>query len=252
MRNIPNIITLVNLFLGCVAVVMAIEGQPGTAAILIIIGSILDFMDGMAARLLRAGSPIGQQLDSLADLVSFGVAPAAIAYQYLVETAQVFNHEGLRIVFPFLAFFLAVFSGLRLAIFNIDSRQTDSFIGLPTPANALFFCSLPFVLAFSAKQGVIYGVVTDLVSSTIVFPAVVLLFSWLLVSPFRMFSLKVKSFAFRENRLRYFFLGGSLVFLLIFGLEAFPLIMIFYIILSLIDHFFNQPGKNPGNHSHQI
>ncbi len=252
MKKIPNIITLINLFLGCVAIVLAIEGQPGIAAIFIIIGSILDFMDGMAARLLRAGSAMGQQLDSLADLVSFGVAPAAIAYYYLSEASLVFNHESLRIVFPFLAFFLAVFSGLRLAIFNIDSRQTESFIGLPAPANALFFCSMAFVLAYSAKQGMIYGIILDLVSSPFIFAAIVLFFSWLLVSPFRMFSLKVKSLSFRENRIRYFFLGGSLVFLLIFGLEAFPLIMIFYIILSLIEHFMNQPGENPGNHSHQI
>jgi len=138
-KHIPNSITCLNLFSGCVAVFLAFKGNYEGAIIAILLAAVFDFFDGFAARLLKAYSPMGKELDSLADMVSFGVAPGAIVFSLLSETNVC---EWL----PFLAFLIPVFSGLRLAKFNIDERQTTSFIGLPTPANAIFWAGLAFFL----------------------------------------------------------------------------------------------------------
>lgn len=234
MKHLPNAVTLLNLFLGSVAIVLAINGKPHFTAIIIGICAVLDFADGMLARLLHARSPLGQQLDSLADLVSFGLAPSAIIYYYMYNAGQSINPYALQIVFPFIAFLLATFAGLRLAIFNIDTRQTNSFIGLPTPANASFFASLPFVLFFSSPEGIIYKGVELLTGNLAAMTFLVLLFSWLMVSPIPMFSLKIKNLRWGENKIRYVFLAMIIISLVFFGLQAVALIVIFYIILSLL------------------
>lgn len=234
MKHLPNAVTLLNLFLGAVALVLAIEGQPHLTAILIGICAVLDFSDGMLARLLNARSELGQQLDSLADLVSFGLAPAGILFHYLQLAVQPLNSQALQNVLPFAAFFLAVFAGLRLAIFNIDTRQTSSFIGLPTPANAAFFASLPFVLAFAGKQGFIHQAILSITQSWPWLLLLLVLFSLLMVSNIPMFSLKIKNFHWKENQVRYLFIGLIFISLLIFGLQALALIVIFYLILSLL------------------
>jgi len=234
MKQIPNAVTLLNLFLGSVAVVLAIKGLPHYSAIIIGICSLLDFADGMLARLLKAHSALGQQLDSLADLVSFGMAPSAIIYHYMHQAAQTINPTALQIVLPFSAFLLATFAGLRLAIFNIDTRQTNSFIGLPTPANAAFFASLSFVPAFATRQGFIFSLVENITSSLPAMLIMIIVFSWLMISPIHMFSLKIKNFRWKENEIRYIFAGLVLLSILIFGLQAVALIVIFYIILSLV------------------
>ena len=149
-KHIPNSITCCNLLSGCISILLMCNGCALAAGIMIFVAAIFDFFDGFAARLLKAYSPLGAQLDSLSDVVSFGVAPAFIIYHYLnnaVETSSILNFEiaGFNIV-PMAAFFLAVFAELRLAKFNIDDRQTTSFIGLPTPAMGLFVASLPFAL----------------------------------------------------------------------------------------------------------
>ena len=234
MKNLPNAVTLMNLFLGSIAMVLAIQSQPHYAALLIGICAVLDFSDGMLARVLNARSELGQQLDSLADLVSFGLAPAAILFHYLQGAVQPLNSQPLQNVLPYSAFFLTVFAGLRLAIFNIDTRQTNAFIGLPTPANAAFFASLPFVIAFAPNQGFIYSLVK---STTQSWPALVFLlglFSFLMVSNISMFSLKIKNLRWRDNQTRYVFIALILFSLLIFGLQAVALIVIFYLILSLL------------------
>ncbi|MEE4177996.1 MAG: CDP-alcohol phosphatidyltransferase family protein [Bacteroides sp.] len=234
MKHFPNAVTLMNLFLGAVAMVLAILGQPHYAAVLIGICAVLDFADGLLARILNARSELGQQLDSLADLVSFGMAPAGILFHYLQQAVQTINPPALQNVLPFAAFFLAVFAGLRLAIFNIDTRQTSGFIGLPTPANAAFFASMPFVLAFANRQGIILRTVEAITQSWPWLLIFLALFSYLMVSPIPMFSLKIKNFQWKENRVRYIFIGLILLSLLIFGLQAVALIVIFYLILSLL------------------
>lgn len=233
---IPNTITLINLFLGCAAIVAAFEGLLAPAALLILACAILDFLDGAIARWFQAGSETGKQLDSLADLVSFGVAPACIMYQYLVVSLYRVNPESSIFVWPMLAFLIAVFSGLRLAIFNTDERQHTHFVGLPTPANALLIASIPFVLEFAATEHVIHRA---LVAATTHFPFMVILslvLALLLVAPVNMFSLKTESLKWAENRIRYIFLAGCVLLLITFGLAAAPLFLIFYIILSVIDN----------------
>jgi CDP-diacylglycerol--serine O-phosphatidyltransferase len=235
MKHLPNAVTLLNLFLGSVATVFAITGKPHFTAIIIGICALLDFTDGMLARLLNARSPLGEQLDSLADLVSFGLAPSAIVYHYMHDVTQTINPAAMQNVFPFVAFLLATFAGLRLAIFNIDTRQTNSFIGLPTPANASFFASLPFVLFFANPEGFIYKGAEMLTDNFAAMTFTVLLFSWLMVSPLHMFSLKIKNFSWAENKIIYLFMALIIISLVIFGLQAVALIVIFYIILSLLN-----------------
>ena len=236
MKHIPNTITLINLFLGCVAIVMTLQGQPGVAAIIIGLCALLDFLDGAAARFLRAGSPIGQQLDSLADLVSFGVAPSAILFHYLQGAFQIIQPEQPAILLPSLAFLVAVFSGLRLARFNIDDEQQNDFRGLPTPASALLIASMPFVLAYTEPNTLFFRLLETLTTTVWFNMGLTLVISWLLVSPVRMFSLKIKSVAWKENRFVFVFLAGCLLLLIIFGLSAVPLFLIFYLLLSLVYH----------------
>lgn len=242
-KHIPNAITLINLFLGCTAVVQALEGNPGTAALIIGACAVLDFLDGFAARVLDAGSPLGQQLDSLADLVSFGAAPAAIVFHYLqLATASAGMADPSGILLPYTAFLLAVFSGLRLAIFNLDTRQRYAFVGLPTPANAMFFAAFPFVLSFGSGHGIIARATEWVTADPWMLLLLTALFSWLLVSPIHMFSLKFTSLKAGENRFRYLFLGISLLLVILFRLDSPPVIMVFYLFLSLIFHF-NTPSS---------
>ena len=236
MKILPNTITLVNLFLGCAAIVAAFEGLLAVAAIMILICSILDFMDGAVARWFDAGSEIGKQLDSLADLVSFGVAPASIMFQYLMVAHYTLNPESSLFVWPLLAFLIAVFSALRLAIFNVDQRQENDFLGMPTPANALLIASVPFVIEYVSPENTIHAMLVQLTSSFHAMLALAIILSLLLVAPVRMFSLKTESLKWSENRIRYIFLAGCLILLITFGLAAAPLFLIFYIFLSIIDN----------------
>lgn len=238
MNHIPNAITLLNLLLGCLAVASAISGNPDSAALLIIMCAILDFLDGTAARILKAGSEIGKQLDSLADLVSFGLAPAAILYYYMSTSPDMdSSHGGLLSYLPNIAFLITICSALRLARFNIDTRQLHSFVGLPTPANALFFASFPLVTTFSAKQGWIYNALVDITTNNLMMATIILIFSYLLISPVKMFSLKFKSFAVKENLTRYVFLILSVILLFLLGWDSMPLIMLLYIITSVVEGF---------------
>ncbi len=234
MKHLPNFLTCVNLFFGCLAIVFVFDGKLHYAAFSVGIAAIFDFADGFAARLLKAQSPIGKDLDSLADLVSFGVAPAAVMFMFMV------NSEN----FPFLttipwllampAFLITIFSALRLAKFNNDNRQEDVFYGLPTPANALFFMSLPIVIKYGAENTAIYDSIKDITNDYYTLLTLAVLSSALMVSNISMISLKFKNFCFRENIARYIFIAGSVLMLLILFVNALPLIIIFYLILSLI------------------
>lgn len=201
-KHIPNTITCCNLISGCVAIVFAIYGLPDIALSFIILGAVFDFFDGMSARLLHVSSEIGKELDSLADVVTFGVAPSSILFWFISVTDYPSLLEPLRSVLPFSAFILAAFSALRLAKFNLDTRQTTSFIGLPTPACALFWGALIVSFRSCMEQHLI---------SLPILLAGILVSCWLLVSEVPMFALKFKHWGIRGNELKYGFIAFSCV-----------------------------------------
>jgi CDP-diacylglycerol--serine O-phosphatidyltransferase len=213
-KHIPNFITCLNLFSGCVASYLAFKSNYEGAFIAILLAAVFDFMDGFAARLLKAYSAMGKELDSLADMISFGLAPGAIIFSLLTESG---TNEWL----PFAGFLIPVFSGLRLAKFNIDDRQTSSFLGLPVPANAIFWA------------GIVYSFSPFLTNNTWFFLILIGVFCFLLVSEIPMFSLKFKNVSWRDNQNQYFFLIGCVAILAIFQLSAFALIISWYIASSL-------------------
>ncbi len=220
-RHIPNALTCANLLCGCVGIVEVFHNNMLLSCALIGLAAVFDFFDGFAARLLKVSSPIGKELDSLADMVTFGLLPAVIIYQLLVRAVP--GVEDLWI--PNLAFIIAVCSALRLAKFNIDPRQSDSFIGVPTPANALLIASLPFILRnYPGWEPLIVNTTNLLVFSA--------LMSFLLVVELPLFALKFKSFGWAGNEVRYGFLLGSLVLLVLLGFLAVPLVVALYVLLS--------------------
>ena len=224
-RHIPNMITCCNLLSGCVAAVFAFEGVYTIAFACIIMGAVFDFFDGLTARALKVSSPLGKELDSLADVITFGLAPATMAYSWLCECASAHLDMLVASTMPFAAFLLVAFSALRLAKFNVDDRQTSSFIGLPTPANALFWGGL-VIGSHDVVVAQPYGWVLVLV--------LILLFSWLLVAEIPMFSLKFKNLSWKSNRIAYTFLLVSLVLLVVLGWGGLSAVIGWYIILSLL------------------
>lgn len=224
-RNIPNIITCCNLISGCIATAFALSGNMTMALAMIIVGAGFDFFDGWSARMIGITSPIGKELDSLADDVTFGVAPSAMLFYELSVMDYPVAIEPLRSWLPYTAFIMAAFAALRLAKFNIDARQTTSFIGVPTPANALFWASL------------IAGSHT-LVESTpwmvVAVVALMLASCWAMVSEMPMFALKFKHYSWRGNETRYIFLIVCLPLIAIFRLSSLAVIIIWYVILSAI------------------
>ena len=224
-RHIPNTITCCNLLSGCVAAMFAFEGMYPFAFMCIMVGAVFDFFDGLTARALKVSSPIGKELDSLADVITFGFAPAAMVYSWLRKCADTLLDMAIAFAIPFVAFLLVAFSALRLAKFNVDERQTSSFIGLPTPANALFWGAL--VLGAHDK-------VVEHPYGWILVIALVLLFSWLLVAEIPMFSLKFKSLAWKPNRVAYIFLLVSIALLILLGLNGLSAVIGWYIILSIL------------------
>ena len=224
-KHIPNSITCCNLISGCVAIVYALEGMYPSAFAFIIAGAVFDFFDGLTARALKVSSPIGKELDSLADVITFGLAPSAMVYSWLCECADVNLDMFVAFAMPFLAFLMTAFSALRLAKFNVDERQASSFIGLPTPANALFWGGL----VLGSHDIIVinpYGWMLIL--------SLVALFSYLLVAEIPMFSLKFKTLAWKANRIVYIFLLVSLVLLIVLGLNGLSAVIGWYIILSIL------------------
>lgn len=223
-RHIPNFITCLNLWCGCMAVVAAFDNRLMTASCLVGIAAVLDFMDGLAARALKAYSPIGKELDSLADMVTFGLVPAVMLFQLFLYSSSGFV--------PYLAFLISVFSALRLAKFNVDQRQTDLFIGLPTPANALFIASLPLIMEF---QPVVGGIAVGKgIVEPVFLACLTLLLSYLMIAEIPLFSLKFKTRTWAGNKVRVLFLSAALGLLIIFHFIAVPIILFLYVILSLI------------------
>lgn len=223
-KHIPNSLTCCNLMCGCMATGAAFYGNYRWAIVMIIIGAVFDFFDGMVARLLGVSSPIGKELDSLADVVTFGVAPSAILFYLFHEVQYPAFLEPAAKILPYTAFLMAAFSALRLAKFNLDTRQTTSFIGLPTPANALFWGSLvvgQHAFLVSAKFNAAFLFLFMFLSCL------------LLVAEVPLFSLKFKDLSWEHNRVQYIFLVGCLVCLPL-GASALAAIVVWYVALSLI------------------
>ncbi|HAP00360.1 MAG TPA: CDP-diacylglycerol--serine O-phosphatidyltransferase [Bacteroidetes bacterium] len=258
-KQIPNLLTLLNLVLGCIGILYAFDeryflltkSQHGvyqtyeisnrlfTSGICIMIAACIDFLDGFVARMLNAQSAIGKQLDSLADLVTFGVLPAIIYYQLLersffLETGSLYTSK----IFLLPALLIAVTACWRLAKFNISEKQNENFLGLPSPASALFVSALPFI-ALSND----FGLGNLLLNKWIVY-SLVILFSVLMVSNIKMFSLKMKSFSFKGNEMRYAFLLLSIALIALLHFTGLALCILFYILLSVINNFL--PKKDEG------
>ena len=227
-KHIPNAITLLNLFCGCIAVVFVLNNDFEMAFYWVSLGIFLDFFDGFFARLFQVSSPLGLQLDSLADMVTSGVVPGIVMYQ-LMGSSSSFPQWGWAMEpWPFLGFLITLGSCYRLANFNIDTRQTDSFIGLPTPANALFILSLPLVLQYSDSM-----LVLELLTNPWVLVLITLLSVYLLNAEIPLFSLKIKKFSWKGNALQIGFLISSLLLLVFFQYAGIPLVIVFYVLLSV-------------------
>ena len=224
-KHIPNTLTSCNLISGCIAIVFALSANYTMALTFIVAGAVFDFFDGMSARLLGVSSPIGKELDSLADVVTFGVAPSSMIYTLLLTLSKSGWNETLAFAVPYVAFVMAAFSALRLAKFNLDERQTTSFIGLPTPANALFWGAL-----IVGNENVFDE------NSYYIYLLIILVFvsSWLLVAEIPMFALKFKHWGWRDNKVKYVFLISCLPILLIFGISGISVIIAWYICLSFL------------------
>lgn len=219
-KHIPNTVTCCNLISGCIATWFAFQGKPEMALLLIVIGAVFDFFDGMVARLLHVSSPIGKELDSLADDITFGFAPSAIVFDYLRPETE---------LLPFVVFVMAAFSALRLAKFNLDERQALGFIGLPTPANALFWGSLIVGAGDWMKTAPFIGP-----NLSLVILAGVLISCWLLVCEIPMFALKFKHWGWKGNEIKYLFLLSSAVLLALFLIKGLAIVIAWYVLLSIL------------------
>ncbi|MCQ2196558.1 MAG: CDP-diacylglycerol--serine O-phosphatidyltransferase [Bacteroidaceae bacterium] len=227
-KHIPNTITCCNLISGCMAIMFAFQGNYFMAVAMIVLGATFDFFDGMTARLLHVSSPIGKELDSLADVVTFGVAPSAILFSMFRELQYPDFLSSVQPYFPYVAFVMAAFSALRLAKFNLDERQTSSFIGVPTPANALFWGSL--VLGqhdwlVSLPMGAVWVFVGMLV------------LSYLLIAELPLFALKFKNLSWKDNSIRFIFLLGCIPCFLL-GYSCFAAIIAWYIVCNIAKKLF--------------
>lgn len=239
--TIPNLITLGNLLCGCLGIIFVFEGNLLWASYLIFIAGVLDFLDGFVARLLQQHSDIGKQLDSLADMVTFGILPSFILAKLiqlsLMQNSILSDLMPLNLLsqahlplLSYVAFILALFSCLRLAKFNIDTRQSDSFIGVPTPANAFVVAALPLITKFNFEY-------SSIVLNPVVLVAYTLIMSYLLISEIPLFALKFKNFSWSYNKIKYIFLILSVILLVLMQFVAIPLIIFLYIILSIISNF---------------
>ena len=221
-KHIPNMITCLNLISGCIATYFAFQSDYSMALLFIVIGAVFDFFDGMTARLLHVSSPIGKELDSLADDITFGFAPSAIVFAFLSPLTS-----NLSPLLPFLAFIMAAFSALRLAKFNLDERQALGFIGLPTPANALFWGSLIVGLeSYPYFEGMEWAILVGTFISC-----------WLLVAEIPMFALKFKTWGWKGNEVKYIFLLTCIPLLLLLGVSGLAAIIAWYVILSVINNY---------------
>jgi CDP-diacylglycerol--serine O-phosphatidyltransferase len=239
-KQIPNIITSLNLLCGCVAIMFAVSGDLVSASFFAFAGIFLDFFDGLAARVLNAQSQVGLQLDSLADVVTSGVLPGIVMVQLLSEAltgtsldisaifSDTANNTSIESYLPFIGLLIAVASGYRLAKFNVDTRQTTSFIGLPVPANTLLILSLPLIISFQAGQQI-----TEVILTPWFLIIITLVSCVLLNAEIPLFGLKFKTWNFKDNAVRYLFLIASILLLVVLKFIAIPIIIFLYVLVSL-------------------
>ena len=240
-KYIPNLLTLGNLFCGTVATIFAVQGEFTFAGLFVVIGILFDFFDGFAARLLNVSGELGKQLDSLADMVTSGVVPGIIMVNLLAEKNVITSFgEKLEIIsfteihielLPFLGLLLTLGACYRLAKFNIDTRQSNLFIGLPTPAMSLFVISLPLILEYSDIE-----VVHQLISNNYFLIVITLLLTYLMNAEIPLFSLKFKDYTIKNNGVKYLFLLASLLMIVFLQYISIPLIIILYVILSILNN----------------
>jgi CDP-diacylglycerol--serine O-phosphatidyltransferase len=228
-KNIPNVITLMNLLSGTLAILFILRDELVLGSVCITVALVLDFLDGFLARLLHAQSPIGEQLDSLSDLVSFGVAPGYILWSLMKST---YLQEGISIsgLLPYFAFLVPVFSAIRLANFTIDSSQKYTFRGLPTPASAIFIGAIPLLLVGKNTPALLQHIF----SSPTALLIIAIVISFLMVAPVSLLSLKFKDFSWKSNWLRYLLLLAAILLVILLGFAAFPIIILCYILLSVL------------------
>jgi len=246
-KHIPNFITLLNVFSGCVATVFAVLNQLELAALFVALGIFFDFFDGLAARVLDVKSELGLQLDSLADMITSGLVPGIVMFQLLAMSQtggwdnDILNSMAylgdfqLRSLWPFAGFIITMASAYRLAKFNLDENQVSSFIGLPTPANALLILSLPLILFYHPSN-----VLSNLILNQWFLIGLVFVSTFLLNCSLPLFALKFKNWSFKDNALRYIFLIISLVLLITMKFLAVPLIILFYVLSSLVSQWFQK------------
>lgn len=246
LKQVPNAITALNILCGCIAVLFAVSGDLIFASLFVLLGIFFDFFDGFAARLLNAQSEIGLQLDSLADVITSGVVPGIMVFQLLNlslfgnmrNMTDIFYRNGWNLSFndyiPFLGLFIIVASAYRLAKFNVDTRQTSSFIGLPTPANAIFILSLPLILYYQYSE-----LAESIILNKWFLIVLIPVSCYMLNAEIPLFALKFKTWDFKSNAVRYIFLGITLILLLALQFVAIPLVIIIYVLLSI---FWKEPG----------
>ena len=246
-KHIPNLLTLGNLLCGTIATIFAVQGEFVFAALLVITGILFDFLDGFAARLLHVSGELGKQLDSLADMVTSGVVPGIIMFR-LLQDENVFMNDNdlnsleqfsfnlnLNDVLPFLGLLLTLGACYRLAKFNIDTRQSDSFIGLPTPAMSLFVISLPLIQEYSSID-----FVQNIIVNNYFLIAVTLVLTYLMNAELPLFSLKFKEYSVKNNVIKYLFLVVSLCMIIFLQYLSIPLIILLYVILSIFSNAANK------------
>lgn len=234
-KYIPNFITGLNAVSGCIAVYMAFNGLYVQASIFIFIGALFDFFDGMSARLLNAYSDMGKELDSLSDMISFGFAPAAIAYALLSDATQMDLTElfdgNLKAAVLLIPFIMVMFSGLRLAKFNIDTRQTTSFIGVPTPANAILWASFPIILKYGDIEWI-----KELINNEFFIIILSLFMAPMLTAEIPMFSFKMKSLHLKDNYTRYIFLLTTVILVAVVGISFMAFMIPMYVLFSIAEN----------------
>lgn len=229
-KHIPNTITLLNLTAGGIATVEAVRGNLGLVIWLVLAAAVFDFADGLVARALHVKSEIGKELDSLADVVSFGLVPGLVVFN-LLNGIPALPHPLLS----YLAFLLPAFAAYRLAKFNLDTRQSESFLGVPTPAMALFFVMLPAATLVGDAGSLMYEAMSWITASWPVLVILIVVFSLLMISEIPLLALKFKSLSWQPNMSRYVLLAGSLVLFLAFGWGAVPLVIVWYVVFSLVN-----------------
>jgi len=228
--QIPNLFTMLNLFCGCIALVFVSNSDFKLAFFFVCLGIFFDFFDGFFARKFGVAGPLGVQLDSLADIVTSGVVPGYVMYQMLIDSRVFLVFEWYHIAIPFLGFIITLGACYRLAKFNIDERQSDSFIGLPTPANALFIVSVPLIKPNFQD--------VNLFLNPWILIAITLLSAYIMNAEIPLFSLKIKDFSFNKYKLQIIFVAIAVIMLIFIQILAVPIIILLYVLLSVINNFF--------------